>query len=40
MPLLFRELAPIHPGFSTFGHLQALVGLLYGRTKGLGATGG
>jgi len=39
-PLPLPELAAIRPGPFTFGHLHALVGLLYGRTKGPGATGG
>ena len=39
-PLPLPELAAIRPGPLTFGHLHALVGLLYGRTKGPGATGG
>jgi len=39
-PLLFLELVPIRSGPLAFGHLHALVILLYGRTKGPGATGG
>ena len=39
-PLLFPELVPIRSGPLVFGHLHALVGLLYGRTKGPCATGG
>ena len=39
-PLLFPELVPIRLGPFTFGHLHALVGLLYGRAEGPGATGG
>jgi len=39
-PLPLPELATFHPVSFTFGHLRALVSLLYGRTKGPGATGG
>ena len=41
-PLPLPEVADICPGPFTFGHLHALVGLLYSYswTKGPGATGG
>jgi len=40
LPLPELAAIPILPRPLTFGHLHALVGLLYGRTKGPGATGG